>query len=186
MIVFYARVSTEDQNEARQMDMAEKVSADHIYLDKMSGTRADRPQLRSMLDYIREGDVVYVESISRLSRSTEDLLKIVGSITEKGALLVSMKENLDTRTPQGRFVLTLFGALAELERENIRQRQAEGIAEAKKRGVYKGRPPADIDRKKFEKMCRAWRAGYMTARDIQKQFSISAPTFYKKVKEWEL
>ena len=139
-----------------------------------------------MLAFVRQGDVVVVSEISRLARNTADLLNIVQELNEKGVAFVSMKEAIDTETPQGKFMLTVFGACAELERGYNRQRQAEGIAEAKKAGVYKGRKPMEIDKKLFSSMCREWRAGERTAVSIQKHFNMTATTFYKKVKAWEL
>lgn len=186
MKVFYIRCSTIEQNEARQETMAREQNAEKIFIDKASGKNTDRTELKKMLAFVREGDVVITESISRIARNTKDLLAIVEELNTKGVGFVSLKETIDTRTPQGKFMLTVFGAMAELERDNLLQRQAEGIAEAKKRGVYKGRKPATIDEKKFDEMCRRWRSGEITAVSIQKAFSISAPTFYKKVKDRNL
>ena len=186
MKVFYARVSTEDQNEARQMTSAREAGCEKVFLDKASGKNTKRKELEKMLAFVRQGDVVVVSEISRLARNTADLLNIVQELNEKGVAFVSLKENIDTETPQGKFMLTVFGACAELERGYNRQRQAEGIAEAKKAGVYKGRKPMEIDKKLFSSMCREWRAGERTAVSIQKHFNMTATTFYKKVKAWEL
>jgi DNA invertase Pin-like site-specific DNA recombinase len=135
-----------------------------------------------MLEFVRQGDVVYVSEISRLARNTADLLNIVEALNQKGVEFVSLKEAIDTQTPQGKFMLTVFGACAELERGHSRQRQAEGIAEAKKAGKYKGRQPMKIDEAKFAAMCQEWRQGNRTAVSIQKAFSMTATTFYKFVK----
>lgn len=186
MKVFYARVSTQEQNEARQIEAAKQQQCEKIFLDKQSGKNADRAELKKMLAYVREGDTVIVSEISRLARNTADLLRIVEELTEKGVAFVSLKESIDTATPQGKFMLTIFAAMAEMERESGLQRQAEGIAEAKKAGKYKGRKPMEIDRKLFDRMCKEWRAGERTAVSIQKAFGMTATTFYKKVKEWGL
>ena len=186
MKVFYARVSTQEQNEARQIEAAKQNECEKVFLDKASGKNAERKELKKMLEFVRQGDVVIVSEISRLARNTADLLNIVEALNQKGVEFVSLKEAIDTQTPQGRFMLTVFGACAELERGYNRQRQAEGIAEAKKAGVYKGRKPMDIDKKLFSNMCREWRAGERTAVSIQKHFNMTATTFYKKVKAWEL
>jgi DNA invertase Pin-like site-specific DNA recombinase len=185
-IISYIRVSTAGQNTARQETMAENVQADKVFIDKCSGKNANRPQLKAMLDYVREGDTVVVESFSRLARSTRDLLDIVGQLTEKGVQFKSLHENIDTTTPQGRFMLTVFGALAELEREQTLQRQREGIYEAQKAGKYKGRAPIEIDEKKFASICKQWRAGEITAVQAQKRLGLKANTFYRRVKQMGL
>lgn len=184
MKVFYIRCSTVEQNEARQETMAREQNAEKVFMDKASGKNTDRAELKRMLDFVREDDVVITESISRIARNTKDLLSIVEELNKKGVGFVSLKESIDTRTPQGKFMLTVFGAMAELERETLLQRQAEGIAEAKKAGKYKGRKPIELDEKKFREMCKRWRAGEITAVSIQKAFGITAPTFYKKAKDF--
>lgn len=182
MKVFYARVSTQEQNEARQIEAAKAAECEKVFLDKASGKNADRKELKKMLEFVRQGDVVFVSEISRLARNTADLLNIVEALNQKGVEFVSLKEAIDTQTPQGKFMLTVFGACAELERGHSRQRQAEGIAEAKKAGKYKGRQPMKIDEAKFAAMCQEWRQGNRTAVSIQKAFSMTATTFYKFVK----
>jgi DNA invertase Pin-like site-specific DNA recombinase len=187
MKVFYARVSTQEQNEARQEAAAKAAGCEKIFLDKASGKNAERKALKEMLSFVRQGDVVIVSEISRLARNTTDLLSIVGQLTEKGVEFISLKESIDTNTPAGQFMLTVFGALATLERETIRARQAEGIAEAKKiPGKYKGRKPKDIDKDEFKKLCAEWRQGNRTAVSIQRKFNITAQTFYRWVKEQSL
>ena len=119
MRVFYVRCSTIEQNEARQLKTAEEQNAEKVFVDKASGKNTDRAAFKEMMAFVRAGDTVVVESISRIARNTRDLLSIVSELTEKGVEFVSLKENIDTTTPQGRFMLTVFGALAELERENI-------------------------------------------------------------------
>jgi len=183
MKIFYARVSTEEQNEARQIEKAHEMGAERIYLDKMSGKNTNRPKLQEMLSFIRSGDVIAVESFSRLARNTKDLLEIVESIKNKGAELNSDKEKLDTATPQGKFMLTVFGAMAELERENILQRQREGIEIAKAEGKYKGRQPISTDEQKMKAVCKLWRAGEITAVEAQERLDLKPNTFYRRVKE---
>ena len=131
MKIGYIRISTLDQNTARQEVLMEALGVDEVYIDRMSGKSADRPELRRMLEYVRRGDTVVVESISRFARNTRDLLELVERLTEKGVEFVSQKEAIDTTTPAGKFMLTVFGAVAELEREYILQRQREGIAIAR-------------------------------------------------------
>lgn len=184
----YARVSTDEQNEARQLksfaDYSEKITK--IFTDKMSGKDTNRPQLKAMLDYVREGDVVVVSDFSRLARSTTDMLQIVKELTDKGVALISIKEKVDTDTPQGRFMLTIFAALAELERETILQRQREGISIAKKQGKYKGRKPLSFDEEQFRAECKKWRNGEQTATDTMKKLGIKRNRFYEIVKKLEV
>lgn len=180
----YARVSTEEQNEARQLvafeGFPEKIKK--VFIDKMSGKNTNRPELQAMLNYVREGDVVVVSDFSRLARSTRDMLQIVQELTDKGVGLISLKENVDTDTPQGRFVLTVFAALAELERETIFQRQREGIAIAKQQGKYKGRKPIPFNEDRFRAECKKWRSGEQTAVATMKKLDIKRNRFYQIVK----
>ncbi len=141
----YIRVSTEHQETARQQEIMNGYQIDRIFSEKLSGANTDRPQLKAMLDYVREGDTLYVESISRLVRSTKDLLNIIDTLTEKGVILISHKENIDTDSPTWKFMLTVFAALSQLEREQLKQRQHEGIEIAKAQGKYTGRKPIKID-----------------------------------------
>lgn len=179
MKVMYQRVSTIDQNLARQKQWANRYSVEKVFADKCSGKNAKRPELEKMLEFVREGDFVIVESIDRLARCVKDLLEIVGKLKAKQVQFISIKENIDTSTPTGKFCLRLFGSLAELERDTIRERQMEGIALAKERGVYKGRAPRKIDLDKFRTMCEEWINGNRTATSIQKEFAISGTTFYR-------
>lgn len=186
MKVGYARVSTKEQNEARQIKAFEELGVEAVYIDKQSGKDADRPKLKEMLAFIRKGDVIIAESISRIARNTKDLLTIVETINGKGAEFVSLKESLDTRTPTGKFMLTVFGAMAELEREYILQRQAEGIEIAKAEGKFKGKPKMQIDEDAFKRECKRWRDGEQTATATMKKLNIKPNTFYRRVKEMGL
>ena len=185
MKLFYCRVSTEQQNEERQIKTALDlgIEKENIYIDKQSGKDTERKALKELLVFCRKGDVIYTESISRIARNTKDLLNIVEELNKKQVDFISIKENIDTSTPQGKFMLTVFGALAELERECILQRQAEGILVAKEQGKYKGRQPKKIDEELFKSMCAEWREGNRTAVSIQRKFNITAQTFYRWVKE---
>ena len=181
----YIRVSAEHQETAGQQEIMGNYQVDRIFSEKISGTTADRPQLRAMLDYVREGDTLYVESISRLGRSTKDLLNIIDTLIDKGVTLVSHKENIDTDTPTGKFMLTVFAALSQLEREQLRQRQREGIKIAKAQGKYTGRKPIPIDWSKFEKFYGEWKSNRITARDFMRRMELSANTFYRRVREYK-
>jgi DNA invertase Pin-like site-specific DNA recombinase len=186
MRVFYVCCSTIEQNEARQLKMAEEQNAEKVFVDKASGKNTDRAAFKEMMASVRAGDTVVVESISRIARNTRDLLSIVSELTEKGVEFVSLKENIDTTTPQGRFMLTVFGALAELERENILERQREGIEIAKSEGKYKGRKPIDYDEAQMKALCKKWRASEITATAAMKELGLKPNTFYRRVKEMGL
>lgn len=181
--VGYVRCSTVEQNEARQLRMMEEQRAEKIFVDKASGKNTDRPEFHKMMNYVRSGDVVIVESISRIARNTRDLLSIVAELTEKGVEFVSLKESIDTTTPTGKFMLTVFGALAELERENILERQREGIAIAKEQGKYTGRKRLDVNTEQMREVCARWRTGEITAVAAMAEVGMKPNTFYRRVKE---
>jgi len=183
MKVGYQRVSTQTQELARQTRAFEELGITKLFTDKASGKNAERDQLKAMLNYIREDDVVIVESISRIARNTKDLLNIIDTITSKGADFVSLKESIDTSTPQGKFMLTIFGAMAELERECILQRTREGIAIAKEQHKYKGKPKMKIDEDALRKECKKWRDGLQTARETMQRLELKPNTFYRRVSE---
>ena len=180
MRVGYVRVSTVGQNTARQEVLMEELGAERVYIDRMSGKNTSRPALRQMLEFVREGDVVVVESISRFARNTRDLLELVEQLSAKGVEFVSKKEAIDTMTPSGKFMLTIFGAVAELEREYILQRQKEGIAIAKANGTYKGRPPTACP--DFDRVVTLWQSEEITALEAARRLGISPSTFYRKLK----
>lgn len=181
MKIGYVRVSTQEQNTARQESLMRELGADQVYIDRMSGKSQDRPELKRMMDYVREGDTVIVESISRFARNTRDLLELVERLTAKNVEFISKKEAIDTSTPTGKFMLTVFGAVAELEREYILQRQKEGIAIAKEQGVYRGRKP--IERSNFGQIVSLWEAGQITAVEAMKRLDMKPRTFYRKVRQ---
>ena len=181
MKIGYIRVSTTDQNTARQEVLMAELGVEKVFIDRISGKNTDRPELKEMMGFVRSGDTVIVESISRFARNTKDLLELVEQLTAKGVEFVSKKEAIDTTTPTGKFMLTVFGAVAELEREYTLQRQAEGIAIAKEQGVYKGRKP--IVRPEFENIVSLWRQGSITAVEAMKRLDMKPSTFYRKVKE---
>ena len=182
----YIRVSTEHQETARQQEIMCGYQVDRIFSEKISGANADRLQLRAMLDYVRDGDTLYVESISRLGRSTKDLLNIIDTLTEKGVTLISHKEKIDTDTPTGKFMLTVFAALSQLERKQLKQRQREGIEIAKAQGKYTGRKPIPTDWTRFGQLYGEWRAKNITGRDFMRRMDMPANTFYRRVREYEI
>lgn len=182
MLIGYIRVSTTDQNIARQEVLMKELGVERIFIDRMSGKNTDRPELQKMMSFIRNGDTLIVESISRFARNTRDLLDLVDRLTEKGVEFISKKEAIDTSTPTGKFMLTVFGAVAELERHYILQRQAEGIAEAKKRGVYKGGKRKELPAN-FNEIVSIWKRGEITAVEAMKRTGMKPNTFYRRVKE---
>ncbi len=181
MKIGYIRVSTEEQNTIRQEVLMQELSVDEIYIDKASGKNTDRPQLKKMLSYVRRGDTVIVESISRFARNTRDLLELIEILSAQEVSFISRKEAIDTNTPTGKFMLTIFGAVAELEREYILQRQREGIAIAKQHGKYTGRKR--IESPEFERVAAKWRAGEITAIKAMELLHMSRNTFYRRLKE---
>ena len=186
MRVGYVRVSTAEQNTARQEVLMQELGVERIYIEKVSGKSVDnREKLKEMLEFIREGDVVVVESISRLARNTKDLLEIVEILKSKGVRLISNKEKIDTDTSAGKFMLTIFGAVAQLEREYILQRQREGIAVAKAQGKYKGRKPIEVDEEQFKKLYVRWKNNEITAVQFMRDIGLKSSTFYRRVKEYE-
>ena len=181
MKIGYIRVSTQEQNTMRQEALMEALGVDEVYIDRMSGKNTNRPELQKMMEYVRKGDTVIVESISRFARNTRDLLELVEQLTAKGVEFVSKKEAIDTTTPTGKFMLTVFGAVAELEREYILQRQREGIAIAREQGKYKGRKP--IVAPEFEQVTAKWRSGAITAAEAMRTLHVSKSTFYRRIKQ---
>lgn len=177
----YIRVSTVEQNIARQEVIMKKLDVEKIFIDKISGKNKERPMLKEMMDFVRSGDIVVVESISRFARNTRDLLELVDQLVAKGVQFVSMKEKIDTSTPSGKFMLTVFGAVAQLERDYILQRQKEGIAIAKANGKYQGRKKIQNDR--FDEIYKKWKNNEMTAIQAMKLLNYSKTTFYRRVKE---
>lgn len=183
MNVAYVRVSTVEQNEARQIEGLKKHDIDKWFTEKISGKDTNRPQLQAMLEYVREGDTVYIHDLSRISRSTKDLLEIVELLQSKNVHLVSNKESLDTSTATGKLMLTMIGAINEFERVNLLERQKEGIAIAKAAGKYKGRKEVKID--SFEQYYQRYKNREFTKSGLAKELNISRPTLDKLISEYE-
>ena len=181
MKIGYIRVSTQEQNTIRQEVMMEQLGVEELYIDKASGKNTDRPELKKMIAYVRRGDTVIVESISRFARNTRDLLNLMEQLSAKGVEFVSKKEAIDTTTPTGKFMLTVFGAVAELEREYILQRQREGIQLARAQGKYAGRRPMEVPG--LERVAHQWREGELSAAQAAKKLGMSRATFYRRVKD---
>lgn len=185
MKVGYIRVSTEEQNTARQDIAMRNMGVEKVFVDKCSGKNTARPALKEMLNFVREGDTVIVSEISRFARNTKDLLGLIDQLKEKGVQFESQKEKIDTNTPTGQFMLTVFAAVSQLERDYILARQREGI-EARRASVgYHGRQPIQIDEDAFKREYDLWKAGQITAVTAIQHLGVSASTFYRRVKDYE-
>lgn len=182
--VAYVRVSSKDQNEGRQLEALKAHAIDKIFSEKISGKDTNRPQLQKMLEWVREGDTVYIESFSRLARNMLDLLKIIDELSKKNVGFISLKEAIDTTTPAGRLQLGVFAAIYQFERECSKDRQREGIDLALAENRPYGRPKIEID-DKFVAAYKSWRAGGITAVEAMKQAGLRKNTFYNRVKEYE-
>ncbi len=181
MKIGYVRVSTPEQNTLRQEVLMEQLGVEQVYVDRMSGKDTQRPQLQKMLEFVRRGDTVVVESISRFARNTRDLLELVERLRQKEVGFVSQKEAIDTATPAGQFMLTVFAAVAQLERDYILQRQREGICLAREQGKYTGRKPLAVPG--WERVADQWRRGELSAAQAAKKLGMSRATFYRRVKD---
>lgn len=183
MNVAYVRVSTEEQNEARQVEALRRHNIDRWFIEKISGKNMDRPELQKMLNTVQSGDTVFIHDFSRLARSTKDLLEMVERLQTNGVHLASDKENLDTSTPTGRLMLTMISAINEFERQNMLDRQREGIEIAKRNGVYKGRKPTEYDRNLFDVLHAQVEKRLLTVTEAAKQLGVTRQTWYRIVEQ---
>lgn len=177
----YARVSTESQNLDRQIDALKKYGVNHIYNEKMTGTKRDRPELIKMLDRITEGDTVVIESLSRLGRSTKDLIELTEIFHSKGVNLVSLKEAIDTNTSTGKLLFTLMSAIAQFERDVIADRTREGLNAARARGRTGGRPKTNPD--SVKKAVKLYNTQQYSIKEIQELTGVKKDTLYRKLQE---
>lgn len=188
MKIGYARVSTVDQNEARQMEALREDGVDRIYMDKKSGKDFNRPEYQKMISELHKGDVLVIHSIDRLGRNYEEIItewrkitkEIEADIIVQDMPLLNTSQNKDlTGILIADIVLQLLSYVAQRERENIRQRQKEGIAIAKARGKYKGRAKKEIDKKLFEDTKARWQNGEITKIQFAEIIGVSRGTLYK-------
>ena len=181
--IAYVRVSTVEQNEARQVEGLKKYGIDKWFTEKISAKDTKRPQLQAMLDYAREGDTIYIWDFSRLARNTKDLLSLIEQFQAKGINLVSCKENMDMSTPTGKLLLTMVGAINEFERANLLERQREGIALAKIGGKFKGRKEVCVP--DFEKHYDRYMAREINKVQLAEELNVSRPSLNKLIRRWE-
>lgn len=184
MNIGYIRVSTVEQNEARQLEALKKHNLEKMFIEKVSAKDTNRPQLIAMVEFAREGDTIFIHSLDRLARSTKDLLQIVDELQAKGIHLVSNKENIDTSTATGKLMLTMIGAIAEFERANMLERQREGIAIAKEEGKYMGRKEIDYP-SNWKEIYDKYKHRELTGTKAMEMLALKRNTFYKLVKEYE-
>ena len=185
MNIAYVRVSTEEQNEQRQIEALEKFNIEKWFKEKVSGKNTDRTELKNMIEFARDGDTIYVLDFSRLARSTIDLLSLVDQLNKKNIHLVSIKENVDSSTPTGKLMLTMIGAIAEFERANILERQREGIEIAKREGKYVGRQPAKVNKKLFETSYEQYITRKLNKIQFAAKINVTRPTLDKLIKAYE-
>lgn len=183
MNIAYVRVSTVEQNEERQIEGLEPYKIDKWYTEKVSGKDTNRPKLQEMMEFVREGDTVYIHDFSRLARSTADLLEITEDLNKKGVHLVSRKEQIDTNTSTGKLMLTMIAAINEFERENLLERQREGIAIAKREGKYKGRQVKEITDEIWNEYYSQYKERKLNKVQLAKALKVSRPTLDKLMKE---
>ena len=182
MKIGYARVSTQDQNLDRQLDNLRAAGCERIFNEKMTGTKSDRPELKTMLLTLRSGDTLVIDSFSRLSRSTKDLLDLVDKLTGMGVHLVSLKENLDTTTATGKMMLTMLSALSQFERDLIAERTIDGLKAARARGRHGGRPHVGTDKDRQQAMA-MYDANVMSNSEIAEHFHISPATLSRWIRD---
>lgn len=180
----YIRVSSEGQNLARQTEEMDRQGLTYVFSEKISGKSLDRPELRKMLSILSKGDEVVVLSIDRIARNTKDLIELIDEFNSKGVKFISLKENIDTSTPTGKFLITIMGAMAELERAYIRERQQQGIAIAKRQGKYKGRKPKELPN--FDEVSNRVKEGRITVNEAVKILGISRSTYYRRLIDDEI
>jgi len=182
MVIAYARVSTDAQELNRQIDMLDQYGYDRLYEEKITGTHRNRPELNNMLSIVREGDVVVVESLSRLGRSTKDLLNIMQELKDKGGKIVSLKEKIETDTAAGQLMVTVLSAISQFERDTIVGRAKEGIQSAKNRGIRFGRPKTDEST--IGKIVAMYKSGQYSYKEIADIVGVSVSTVNRYLSEY--
>jgi DNA invertase Pin-like site-specific DNA recombinase len=181
MVIGYARVSTQEQCLDRQTDAIKKLGAEKLYTEKITGTKASRPELDKVREIVRQGDTLVIESLSRLGRSTKDLLALLDEFQNKGVQVISLKESVDTTTPTGKLLTTVLSAISQFERDVIVQRTGEGLQAARARGRKGGRPKANP--KAVEKAVKLYKSQTHSIKEIVVLTGISQATLYRALAE---
>lgn len=177
----YGRVSTSDQNAASQEDALKQAGCDKVYLETMTGTKKDRPELNKVLEILRSGDTLVITRLDRLGRSATDLLNIVASLEERGVDFEVLEQSINTKTPEGKMLFTIISSFAEFERAIMRDRTMDGLAAARARGRLGGRPPK-FSAKQKSQIVRLYNDG-MHVSEIMQMFNAARPTIYKVLNE---
>ncbi|MFU7538383.1 recombinase family protein [Enterococcus casseliflavus] len=177
MVYGYARVSTRQQDLSRQLDLLDRYECNKIYTEKISGVRANRPELNKLKKRVKENDKIIIESFSRLGRSTKDLIDLVYFFEKKGVKVISIKENFDTQTPQGKLMMTVFQAFSQFERDIIVERTKEGLESARARGNIGGR--LRIDPALIQHALHLYQKEGKAVVDICAQTGLKRSTFYR-------
>ena len=178
----YGRVSTQDQNLDAQRDALKSASADKIFIEKITGTKASRPELDKLREQMRQGDTLVVTRLDRLGRSTKDLLAISSELEAKGVELEVLEQNINTKTPEGKLFFTMIAAMAEFEHSMMVARTKDGLAAARARGRLGGRKPklSDAQKRQVKKL---YDARELTVREIAEMFNITPPTVYRAIQQ---
>lgn len=184
MNIAYVRVSTIEQNESRQVEGLRKYNIDEWFTEKVAAKNPNRPKLQEVIKFARKGDTIYIHSLDRVARSTKDLLDIVEHLQIRGIHLVSSKESIDTNTATGKLMLTMIGTINTFERENMLERQREGIAIAKENGAYKGRKVINYPSNWFE-IYSQYKTRELTGTKAMNILGLKRNTFYKLIKKHE-
>ena len=185
MNVSYIRISSKEQNEARQLEAMKpyNISEDCLFIDKQSGKNTDRPKFQEMMRFVRKGDTVYVEDLSRLSRSMSDLLKTLEELDARGVKVVSLKENIDTSSAMGRMLIKFIAMLNEFERDNLLERQREGIECAKQAGKYKGRKEKEYSDGLKELTLARVKSGEISKSEASRILKVTRQTIYNYLED---
>ena len=180
MILGYARVSTKEQNLDMQIDKLREAGVEKIYHEKISGAYKERPELNRLLENLRPGDTLIVYKLDRLGRTIEQLIKMVNSLNDNNINFISVQDNIDTTTSHGKFIFHIFCAMAEMERNLIRERTKAGLEAARKRGRKGGRKK--VDESTIKKAITMYNSKEFTINEIIKDCNISKSVFYKYLK----